>query len=389
MPAIVYETMNYFFDFSLLAFFILTTILVSAQEDNKYEDVVKTVRKINKHVLLTIKSPYGDLIDKPNQPTFNHSLLRDHMMIQEVPTQMLRRKKYAKKSRINKASQICQRNIPIRRLTVADVMRVNSTPEFKKKQKYFKHQLPTSFDNHEHASVRYAATKVIYGVGATINKQQPTIHEENQCSEAHVRIQTGSEQNFESITVGWHVSPELHDGDDTTRLFLLWTNDGYETKKCYNFECDEFQRIADENEEIVLGEVLELSYPQSYIIVKIWKDQEQESWWLSVGHKIMGKWNKDVFPRLGGPSTTVEWGGEVCDDRTEMGTGRFGHMGRNKACYIHLLKIMTEDTSNELVQVPFGELTKWETKPDLYDVSIDHHDHYIYFGGPGLNTNNP
>ncbi|XP_038699622.1 uncharacterized protein LOC119996913 [Tripterygium wilfordii] len=352
-----------FFGFSLLAFFfILTAILVSAQNNNRHEDVVKTVRRINKHVLLTIK---------------------------EVPTQMLKMKKYAKKSRINNT------NFVRRRLAVANVMTVNSTTsEFKKKQKSFQHQLPTSFDTHEHASVSYEATKVIYGVAAKINKAEPSVHGEQGCSQAHVRIKTGSGQNYESITAGWHVFPELN-GDESIRLFLLWTTDGYQTKICYNYECEEFEQENDDgdgnddDDEVLLGNILDLSSSQPDIQVNIWKDPDQQKWFLMINDELMGKWKSDTFPALGGPYTSVEWGGEVSNNMTEMGTGRFGHEGHNKACYIRNLEIMTTDNPNEPIQVPFRDLIKRETEPDFYNVSIHHNSHYIYFGGPGSNPGNP
>ncbi|XP_038688558.1 uncharacterized protein LOC119987709 [Tripterygium wilfordii] len=380
-----------FLGVSLLAFFILTSILlVSSQNDNEYEDVVKSVKKINKHVLLTIKSPDGDLIDKRNKPCFNHSILRDHT-IQEVPTQMLKRKKYARNSRINKAFQICRRNrmmctnntIPVRRSTIADVMRLNSTSELKKKQKPFRHQLPIFTENHEYASVVYDAVAELYGVAGAIKMARPSVSGENGCSQSHVQIKTGSGQDFESITVGWNVCPELN-GDNNIRLFLLWTRDGYQTTKCYNYECNGFVAENDEDNEddVVLGDELEPSPAHPDIYVKIWKDPVRQIWSLMIDDEVMGEWRRDIFPRLGGIYTSVEWGGEVSNNRTQMGSGRFEN--EEGACYIRNLEIMTSGNSHHPIEVPFEELTERETNPELYNVSIKHNRRYIYFGGPGL-----
>ncbi|XP_038688559.1 uncharacterized protein LOC119987710 [Tripterygium wilfordii] len=369
------QTMS-FLGFSLLSFFILTSILlVSSQNDNEYEDVVKTVKKINKHVLPTIKRPDGDLIDKQNKPSFNHSILRDHT-IQEVPAQMLKRKKYARNSRIyNKAFQICLRNrmmctnntIPVRRSTIADVMRLNSTSEFKTKQKSFQHQLPIFTENHEYATVVYDAVPVLYAVAGAIKIARPSVFGENGCSQAHVQIRTGSGQDFESITVGWNVCPVLN-GDNNIRLFLLWTRDGYQTTKCYNYECNGFVAENDEDNEddVVLGDELEPSPAHPDIYVKIWKDPVRQIWSLMIDDDVMGEWRRDIFLRLGGIYTSVEWGGEVSNNRTQMGSGRFEN--EEGACYICNLEIMTLDNPHHLIQVPFEELTERETNPELAEL---------------------
>ncbi|XP_038688560.1 uncharacterized protein LOC119987711 [Tripterygium wilfordii] len=292
----------------------------------------------------------------------------------EVPTQMLKRKKYARNSRIyNKAFQICLRNrmmctnntIPVRRSTIADVMRLNSTSEFKKKQKSFRHQLPIFTENHEYASVVYDAVQELYGVAGAIKMATPLVSGENGCSQAHVQIKTGSGQDFESITVGWH-------------------RDGYQTTKCYNYECNGFVAENDEDNEdnVVLGDELEPSPAHPDIYVKIWKDPVRQIWSLMIDDEVTGEWRRDIFPRLGGIYTSVEWGGEVSNNRTQMGSGRFEN--EEGACYIRNLEIMTSDNPHHPIQVPFEELTERETNPELYNVSIKHNRRYIYFGGPGL-----
>lgn len=70
-----------------------------------------------------------------------------------------------------------------------------------------------------------------YGAQATINVWQPYVAQDDEISVAQLWVSAGTDGvDLNTIEVGWQVYPGLY-GDDTTRLFIYWTNDDYKKNR--------------------------------------------------------------------------------------------------------------------------------------------------------------
>ncbi|KAJ1277109.1 hypothetical protein BS78_05G269000 [Paspalum vaginatum] len=192
------------------------------------------LRKINKPPLATIQSPDGDIIDCVHitkQPAFDDPLLSDHT-IQMRPSYHPRGWDQNSKAVARLLTQTWHQNgrfpentIPIRRTREEDVLRASSIERFGKKRP---RSMPLQADQAVHQ-----------------------VEKGEDFSLTQFWIAGGSFDNndLNTIEVGWQVYPVLY-GDNSTRLFIFWTRDAYETTGCYNLSCSGFVQT---NNQIVIG----------------------------------------------------------------------------------------------------------------------------------------
>ncbi|WVZ49212.1 hypothetical protein U9M48_000589 [Paspalum notatum var. saurae] len=187
------------------------------------------------------------------------------------------------------------------------------------------------------------------------------------------------------------VYPEFY-GDNSTRLFIFWTRDAYETTGCYNLLCSGF--VQTNNQIVIGGSISQLSPvsiydgPQYDLSILAWKDPGTGNWWLLVGTYFLGYWPSSIFTNLADSATIVKWGGEVAaftaQPTTQMGSGHFPTEGFGKASYIKEIQVV--DSTNHL-KVPSG-LGLIAGQPNCYNVqngSSSDWGTYIFYGGPGKN----
>ncbi|RVX11413.1 hypothetical protein CK203_019685 [Vitis vinifera] len=396
------------------------------------ERIQKHLDKINKPAVMTIESPDGDIIDcidKWKQPAFDHPLLKNHKL-QLVPPEMpkVRRMKEEEvkgdkhiSSRKNEewvvisgrgAWQVWHQNrtrcpegtVPIRRTTVDDVLRAQSLYDFGKKQPRMalaRHTVSPDDVNatgHEYAIASSSPSEAVYGASATINLWNPSVQVKEEMSISQIWVLAGSFEgsDLNSVEAGWHVLPNLY-GDNSTRLFVYWTADGYQSTGCYNTLCPGFVQV---DKEIVVGTAIA---PVSTISGKlyesnifIWKDPKTENWWLGYeNNNAVGYWPSNLFTHLAANATLVEWGGEVLNTKpngahtsTQMGSGRFAQEGNGKASYFRNLGLV--DSNND-INPPQSTSTRADNS-NCYSINLlnnnDWGTHFFY-GGPGFNPNCP
>ncbi|KAL9298768.1 putative neprosin [Arabidopsis thaliana] len=230
----------------------------------------------------------------------------------------------------------------------------------------------------------------MYGAKATMNVWNPTVEAEGEFSLSQIWITSGSydRNDLNSIEVGWHVSPDLYQ-DNKSRLFIYWTSDTYNVTGCYNLQCRGF--IQTSNTIILGGTITPVSTfegKQFEITVSVWKDQESENWWLSLGsnHSLVGYWPSTIFPNLA-YADDVQWGGEVVNSQslgrhttTQMGSGRFSDGGFRKVSYFRNLEIVDNNRFKSVRDV--GVLVD---DPKFYNIRAMFRDDwgsYILYGGP-------
>ncbi|KAL8130656.1 hypothetical protein V2J09_019811 [Rumex salicifolius] len=383
---------------------------------------------INKHPILTVLSPDGDIIDCIDirkQPAFDHPFLKNHK-IQRVPPKWpkvtkveLEGKKRNNDEKDDEGSdqeiawqlwhhngtRCPKRTVPVRRSTLNDVRRAKSLYDFGKKRR---RQIPfprrrvdapdVAGYSHEHAIAYTGTSEKVYGAKATINVWGPWIEEVNEFSLSQIWVLSGSfdGSDLNSIEAGWQVSPELY-GDTRPRLFTYWTSDSYGSTGCYNLLCAGFIQTS---HRISIGAAISpvsgFAGNQYDITLLIWKDPNSGNWWLGFGEgTLVGYWPAELFTHLADDASMVEWGGEVVDTRatgahttTQMGSGHFAGDGFGKASYFKNLKVV--DSGNNLVR-PHDLLTVSDNA-NCYDINSDYSNDWgahFYYGGPGRNPNCP
>ncbi|XP_020112633.1 uncharacterized protein LOC109727144 [Ananas comosus] len=191
------------------------------------------------------------------------------------------------------------------------------------------------------------------------------------------------------------VYPEFY-GDSTTRLFIYWTRDAYNTTGCYNLWCPGFVQT---NNQVVLGGTIAppLSTYDAYqreITLLVWKDASTGNWWLSYDNIDVGYWPAAIFTQLVSYATSVQWGGEIVNNdvngqhtTTQMGSGHFAEEGYQKASYFRNVEVV--NSANGLYS---PSISPSETNANCYDIAISSTTDwgtYFYYGGPGRNPKCP
>ncbi|KAD5802707.1 hypothetical protein E3N88_14067 [Mikania micrantha] len=335
--------------------------------------------KVHRHLNLlnnapvkSIKSPDGDTIDCvhiAHQPAFDHPILKNHTIIKTRPSY---HPDWIKDENINMNSsksftQLWHSNgkcpkgtIPIRRTKKEDMLRASSLKSYGRKNSVSRQSsIDSEFEDvtkdHEYATAR--TDGLFYGAKATFNLWNPKVQRQDEFSLGQLWITRGSGSDLNTIEAGWQVYPGLY-GDSSTRLFIFWTSDGYQKRKCYNLGCPGFIQT---NNEIVLGGTLspisQVDGSQYEMTILIWKDRKEGDWWMKFGETVVGYWPASLFTSLRESASTVEWGGEVVN--------------------------LKSDGTPESLQT-------YSPENSCYDIVLGMNDNsgrWFYYGGPGRNPN--
>ncbi|CAO2144463.1 unnamed protein product [Urochloa humidicola] len=332
-----------------LAFLLLVVARAAAAESawrsaQHRREVQSLLKRINKHPVASIQSPDGDIIDCV------HISMRYKTYISHTSTYT---------------------NHPLELLIIIDFKFCSVNIFFSPNEQY---------------GVAYATgDNEYYGTKMTVNVWQPT-PPSGDFSLAQLWIAAGSYDNkdLNTIEAGWQVYPAMY-GDGSTRLFIYWTSDAYNSTGCYNLVCSGF--VQTDTQFTIGGSLSPVSTyggTQYELDILVWKDPNTHNWWLQVGGINLGYWPLSIFTRLTTSASLVEWGGEVTSLATPMGSGHFPEEGFGKASYIRTLQVV--DSSNYL-KSPNG-VGLIASNPNFYNVisgvSNDSWGTYIYFGGPGM-----
>ncbi|XP_074581284.1 protein neprosin-like [Curcuma longa] len=378
-------------------------------------EVRRHLKRLNKTPVKSIKSPDGDTIDcvhVSHQPAFDHPFLKNHTIQMRPnfhPEGLFDDSKATSSKKASSMVQLWHQNgrcpedtIPIRRTTRDDVLRASSIKRYgRKKHKSFPNPLSVEPDlvnenGHQHA-IAYVEGDKYYGAKATINVWQPKIQQTNEFSLSQLWILGGSfGQDLNSIEAGWQVSPDLY-GDNNTRLFTYWTSDAYQATGCYNLLCSGFIQI---NNEIAMGAsispISNYDGSQYDISILVWKDPKEGNWWMQFGRDhVLGYWPSFLFSYLADSASMIEWGGEVVNSEpdgehtsTGMGSGHFPEEGYGKASYFRNIQIV-DDSNNLRAPTGVGSFTEQSNCYDVQNGNNGDWGQYLYYGGPGRNSNCP
>ncbi|KAK6912786.1 Neprosin [Dillenia turbinata] len=387
-------------------------VLESLTSEHKFSKIQRKIKHLNRHVMISIKSEDGDIIDCIDirkQPAFDHPSLKN-LTIQMTPSydttpQGASSTKMGKDydSDVTITTQLWQKSgscpkgaIPVRGVPTKYLV----SRSYGRKGPAFSHRVTHSDDagssnlkqpNHSLA-ILLTAGYTYLGGKADIKVWNPRVESDDEYSTSRVTLKSGPYFHLESIESGWTVNPSVY-GDRQTRFYEYWTADSSNKTGCFKLTCPGFVQTSN---EIALGVAI---YPIStfhglpyQITVYIVKDLSTNNWWVQYGEKInIGYWPAELFRSVSHHAEGVDWGGEVYSSRvgttphtkTAMGSGNFpdpfGYSGS-------MIRMRIRDNSL------FLKFPEWvSTFADEYRCfDVAYHGDYVvdpefYFGGPGRN----
>ncbi|XP_074576603.1 protein neprosin-like [Curcuma longa] len=370
---------------------------VSMQE---LERIQQYLAKVNKPAVKTIQSVEGDVVDCVpihKQLAFDHPALKNHKLqvAPSMPKSLERREKNygVSENRVFAAwppAPGCPKGtVPIRRITVDDVLRAGSLYRFIGKE-------ANQVGKLEHAVAVYNATPGnIHGGSATLNVWNPVVEGDNEFSASQIWISGGKAgQRYETVRAGWQVYPQMY-GDYRTRIFSHWTIDGSQSTGCYDVLCSGFVQVSRNIfPGMIISNISVYDGDQLIFEMGIWKAKKTGDWWMGYEKEPIGYWPHELFQYLNSSADLIKWGGEIANNNpnnrhttTQMGSGSFADEGWGKASFFNSLKIF--DLNNFIPITPFP-YTQTENN-NCYNIIVDKKDEvwgtFFYYGGDGLNKN--
>ncbi|XP_047306600.1 uncharacterized protein LOC124910019 [Impatiens glandulifera] len=195
------------------------------------------------------------------------------------------------------------------------------------------------------------------------------------------------------------VHPHMY-GDNITRFFIYWTNNGYNGTGCYNLICPGFVQTS---QTFAIGAPLPINSKLdnttlTEIQISVYKANQTGDWWLKVQNETIGYWPHDLFSNLGANSNQILWGGDVYSKpkpsrrgfhtTTQMGIGAFPKHYKI-ASHVRNLQVMKEP--NEWKTPYPSSLKEIVSNSNCYDLkfpSIFKRKRdwgvYFYYGGCGF-----
>ncbi|RZC93651.1 hypothetical protein C5167_007694 [Papaver somniferum] len=311
--------------------------LVSKEEDMEINEKLKI---LNKPPMKSIKMKLGDMYDCINiykQPAFDHPLLRNHK-IQMKPNVI--QGEQIEESTSNMVSSDVRyklkgcpsETVPIRRTTKEELVNAKHLSNWIKRR--------------HHVSAQPFAEKQYYGARAEISLANPSI-DPDKFSTSQIWIQNGPAEELNSIEFGWAVHPQLF-GDNKTRVFGLWTADGFKETGCYNMLCPGFVQVHPEysfGEELTVGRY---GGNQRVFDFSVHRDPESGNWWFinGIDNAKIGYWPKEIFTHLSKHASVIGYGGVAGAGLSEptppMGYGYSPTINSTYTCFMAGMKVVDD-----------------------------------------------
>ncbi|XP_068655235.1 protein neprosin-like [Aristolochia californica] len=369
---------------------LVFTEAANSLSKDEYFALRRHLKSLNKPAIKSIETGYGnifDCVDINKQPAFDHPLLKNHT-IQMKPSSLPDRNDDQIFSSsvldIGVHGEGCpDGTVPIRRVTMEDLMRAPSVSEFGKKYVLNDSQVifAGNTNGHHHWANDQTYPGEFYGTQVTMNVWQPNVAYSNKFSLGQFWVSNGPYDQLNTIEAGW-------------------VADGYHNTGCYNLICPGFIQVSN---KVPLGayftQVSTYGGEQHEITLLSFLDHENKVWWLSFGNELVGYWPQEIFNTLSTKAQWVHWGGEVYNpdekinqlksDMPPMGSGHFAQEEYGKSSFMRALQVVTVD--NVLVEAPAVTFA-YADAPKCYNITDkgrlgEGWRRTFYFGGPGGNCN--
>ncbi|XP_058727502.1 protein neprosin-like [Vicia villosa] len=377
---------------------MLALCLVTMSTCHKDHDIQSGLRKedlelerqlniLNKPPLKSIHTKSGyivDCVDINKQPAFDHPLLKNHKL-QKKPvfesniTETRVQNSSIKPTLILEKFSCPKGTVPIRRTTKNDLIQ--------QKKLFNAHNL-TQNGGINHFS-RVYMTKLLspyYGVIGTTSVWNPKVYK-GQTSSGNLYVQRGEGDNINKITVGWHVSPEFYN-DDQTHLYSFWASG---KNGCFNMFCKGFVQV-DRSHTFGAPITKTSTYDGEMVNLPLRISQDNKgNWWIKVIDKDIGYFPAALFSSLDG-AEEIGWGGYTVTptgtDSPAMGSGHIPDTHPLHAAYfifVQQVNIVGNGYDPETYAVE-----TYNDAPNCYGATNYAHNGKLYgyslqFGGPGGN----
>ncbi|KAI3880024.1 hypothetical protein MKW92_006740 [Papaver armeniacum] len=344
----------------------------------------KKLEILNKPPVKSIRTKLGDIYDCINiyeQPAFDHPSLKNHKL--QMKTNVIQEEQIGEPSSNMFSSVVRSKlegcpseTVPIRRTSKEEL--VNA--------KYLLNQIK----RRHYVSAKPFDKKVYYGGSAKITVANPRV-DPDKFSTGQIWIQNGPSEELNSIEFGWAVYPQLF-GDNKTRVFGLWTADGFEQTGCYNMLCPGFVQV---HPQYAFGEYIRAGKyggDQRAFSISVHRDSESGNWWFvnGVDNAKIGYWPKEIFTHLAKNASVIRYGGVAGADfgkpTPPMGHGHLPILDSKYTCCMINMKVVNSRGNHvdfETLQVQLDH----DTKSSCYDLRFPGRFIFrgivMFFGGPG------
>jgi len=301
----------------------------------------------------------------------------------------------AKKDRHGNEMMCPPGTVPVRRLTLDELVRYETLDHFLRKHAHPRGRVrahrrvllrpETQETPHEYAHASQGAANI--GGHSILNVWSPTIGQDQIFSLSQHWYVADSAAGVQTIEVGWQVCPQMY-GHSNPVLFTYWTADGYQKTGSYSLTGGHFvQYSATHPVGMALTESSQLGGDQVELELTVML--EDGNWWLFVNgtdaaHAV-GYYPATLY--AGGPlatgATEIDYGGETVGNGSypPMGSGEFAAKGYKFAAYQR--NIYYFQSSSSAVEAALTPSQDW---PQSYTIRVDRSNdwgEHFYFGGPG------
>jgi len=244
---------------------------------------------------------------------------------------------------------------------------------------------------HKYAAARQYVTN--FGGNSWLNLWNPTIGTDEIFSLSQQWYAAGSGDAKQTVEGGWQVYPQKYDTNNAV-LFIFYTADNYDTKKCYNLDCAAFVQIN--NNWYLAGPWSDYSSTggTQWGFEMQWKLFE-DNWWLFIRgpgeYEAVGYYPGSLYDDglLTESAERITYGGETAGKGSypEMGSGAFANQGWQQAAFQNTIFYIPRNENNGVGV--WADLFEIEPSPDCYTIDITPANEggswgtYIFFGGPG------
>ncbi|CAK8534665.1 unnamed protein product [Lathyrus sativus] len=376
----------------LLLVMCLVTI-ITGQTDNgmsKEEDLEleRQLSILNKPPIKSIHTKSGyiiDCVDINKQPAFDHPLLKNHKLQKKPIFKRNVTETKGQNSPIKKLKSILifekfncpEGTVPIRRTTKYDLIQ---------KQKLFNGPNLTENGSINHFARVYLSKVAApyYGVSGTSSVWNPKVYK-GQSSSSNLYVGSEEGDNYNKVSVGWHVFPELYN-DNQTYLFSYWSSG---KNGCFDMLCNGFVQV---DKSYTFGTRISTTSTYGGKIIELPLQISQDNvknWWLKVVDKDIGYFPAALFSNLDGADQVGFGGYTVTPAGTAspaMGSGYKPDKNFTHASYFRFIKHLN------IVRTPFDPfpfmVESYNDAPNCYGVTnyedkIKSEGYSIQFGGPG------
>jgi hypothetical protein len=305
----------------------------------------------------------------------------------------------SKKDRYGNAMECASGTIPLRRVTLEDLSRLDNLRGYFRKS-------PGGGVHPPHAPYRAADPQALaathrwahafqnvnnLGGHSFLNLWQPGIGANQVFSLSQHWYAGGSGSGLQTAEVGWQVYPQFY-GNNKPVFFIYWTADGYNNTGCYNLSCPAFVQTSG---SWAIGGAIPGPYsttngPQNSLEVAFYLFQGR--WWLYVkgtqASNAIGYYPVSIYKNgaLAGHASSIDYGGETVGTTSfpPMGSGAFANAGFQKAAYQRQIYYFPTAGGSA-----WANLTASQSWPNCYTAQLNTYaapwNKSLWFGGPGGN----